>query len=406
MAGEGEDDDLPMLPELFGGRLQIGDDPAAHADLPLRERGEPARESLSPRDEALLILLEAEQRKAGEVWKGPSGRWFTKNQGGRTVPAADPSKKDKAGAAKKEPAAKQKTQKLTVEQAHALVRKAGADPKALTQALLTLKAEDVKELRHRLGHTKGSGAKQKLVDELVAKVTASAPAKAPGKSEQPKAPAARPKEAPAASAMPQNRPPEGPPRSEAEWRAHPSIAALGPKLAVKDVESPHVQKHLELMAKIPPATAAKIGRTIKGVHVGLGPITGLDDMGYLKGVAARGHGSGTWDNVSGAYNPTRRVAAIGHTGNGASASTAVHELGHALDQADSWSSAPDFVALHKKHFDRLRPYYKQGGPGGRAGCEELFAELFAHSVADRASAVAAYGEELVSWMDGVHREYA
>jgi hypothetical protein len=42
-------------------------------------------------------LREAEEqgaeRKVGDVWQGPSGKWFTRNQQGRVVPASDPNKK-------------------------------------------------------------------------------------------------------------------------------------------------------------------------------------------------------------------------------------------------------------------------------------------------------------------------
>ncbi len=46
--------------------------------------------------DALWVVIEAEERKVGETWKGPSGRWFTKNKSGRTVPASDPGRKDAA----------------------------------------------------------------------------------------------------------------------------------------------------------------------------------------------------------------------------------------------------------------------------------------------------------------------
>lgn len=172
VAFDGADADADWLDTVF---VQAGEFLRRYGEKLGEGAGATLRQIMAGVGGLTELLLEAEQRKVGEVWKGPSGRWFTKNQAGRTVPAADPSKKA--------PAAKPKAQKLTVEQAHDLVRKAGADPRALTQALLGLKVEDVKALRAKLGQTKGSGAKQKLVDELVAKVTAAAPPKEGPKAE-------------------------------------------------------------------------------------------------------------------------------------------------------------------------------------------------------------------------------
>lgn len=100
------------------------------------------------------------------------GRTFTDAQGrkwvdGKLVAAKEPEKKEKPP----------KAAKLTVDQAHEMVTKAGADPKALAAALLGLTVPQVKELRAKLGMTKGAGAKQKLADEVVARVMKAAPPK-------------------------------------------------------------------------------------------------------------------------------------------------------------------------------------------------------------------------------------
>lgn len=139
--------------------------------------------------EYAMMILEGAKRKEGEKWQGASGRWFTVKNG-RTVPAAAPKKDDapakKPAAKKEEPQKKPKAP--TADEVHDAIKKAiesgkpagKGDVLALGRAVLGLKVDEVKALRQRLGLTKGSGAKQKLADELLAKVLAGGPPKKKG----------------------------------------------------------------------------------------------------------------------------------------------------------------------------------------------------------------------------------
>ncbi len=220
----------------------------------------------SDEDEVLAeqALVEAEERKVGDVWQGPSGKWFTKNKDNRTVPAKDPGKKEGAPAAKKEPAKKEEKQKpekapkASVDQVHAAIQRATESGQAggkeygvaLGKALGALTAPQVKELRAKLGMTKGIGAKQKLADELVAKVQASAPPKAEPKPPE-KPPGPKEEEKPPAPA-PAAKKPGIPPPQPVVRRPEPPAAKAEPKPPAPPAKPPEP-------APVPEPAAASAG---------------------------------------------------------------------------------------------------------------------------------------------------
>lgn len=128
-----------------------------------------------------------------------------------------------------------------------------------------------------------------------------------------------------------------------------------------------------------------------GFYVGDRYITELDDLGHLRGVPPRGWPPGSsFDEVPGVYNPARRVCACGGHGKGhGSTSLALHEGGHALD--DAYSAAPGAGGLKASESAQYAqavsdvpelvrsswtPYLRpDGNPGGHG--QEAWAEGFA-----------------------------
>lgn len=117
-----------------------------------------------------------------------------------------------------------------------------------------------------------------------------------------------------------------------------------------------------------------------GFYVGDRAVPELDDLGDLRGVTPRGWPPGsTWDRVPGAYDPNRRVAALGGGHRHGSISLAMHEGSHAFDHAlGQVSSSAGFVdVFHKVHATaHMNPYLTH--PGNPSGyLSEGFAEGFA-----------------------------
>ncbi len=80
---------------------------------------------------------------------------------------------------------------------------------------------------------------------------------------------------------------------------------------------------------------------------------------------------------------------------------ALHESGHAVDDGSFgvvFSRDQEFKDIHAEVFGKLPPYLQQDGPGGLAGCEELFAEGFAAILMDERGARGQYGDRFVDYM--------
>jgi hypothetical protein len=189
-----------------------------------------------------------------------------------------------------------------------------------------------------------------------------------------------------------------PPKSEQEWRSHPTLAAAGDRLKIKDVEHPTVQHHLGELSRVPPAVMKAAAGHVSAVYVGTGGVPEHDEMGHVRGVRPRGWPEGTtWDDVAGAYNRGARSVIAG-TGRGAVKVAALHEFGHGVDDAGRHSGHPDFRALHEKHYAALPPYFQQGGPGGAAGLAEMFAQAFAEAYTG--TGMKTIPPEIIRWVKG------
>jgi HK97 family phage portal protein len=176
---------------------------------------------------------------------------------------------------------------------------------------------------------------------------------------------------------------------------------LGDSLHVTDANDPAVKAHVRDLNKIPPELHQRVKDAgLNGVYVGKGSVPDLDDMEHLRNVQPRGYASGTsWEQSGGCYSPSKNVAVIG-TVKSRSVSVALHEYGHAAGQNLGYDNDKRLIAIHKKLYrqGKLSPYYRQGGPGGEAGRQELFAEGFAAVVKNADFARGQYGDDFVNFI--------
>lgn len=89
----------------------------------------------------------------------------------------------------------------------------------------------------------------------------------------------------------------------------------------------------------------------------------------------RGHENKKWSEIAGCYDPVSKIVYAG-AGSDPDGSLILHELGHGVADLFDLNNSSELVNTHVRLFDKLEDYYQQGGPGGVAGCEELFAEAF------------------------------
>jgi hypothetical protein len=164
------------------------------------------------------------QRKVGEKWQGPSGKWFTKRQDGRVVPTAAPGPQEQGGgkpAAKPAPTptrpvagkADRAKEAAAVKQAAFTAAKAiAADPASATpehanaigRALLTLNVADLQGLKKQLGIRGGDRGKAALVASIKERARAVVLASRAKPTPPPKVPPPVPAAAPKASAKARN----------------------------------------------------------------------------------------------------------------------------------------------------------------------------------------------------------
>lgn len=190
-----------------------------------------------------------------------------------------------------------------------------------------------------------------------------------------------------------------------QWRAEqPAIAAMGDKLLVDDDGSGAANRRkLAELSLLPDHAAGLIGRHVRVVRVGQGSVADFPEFADAARASGRprGYEEGmTLSDAFGCYDTENRAVLIGDDGSSASVSAILHEMGHALDDADGqWHLCYEMEELHREIHDRLPPYLQQGGPGGAAGCSELFAELFAEVLYDRERAARLYGRGAVDFME-------
>lgn len=184
-------------------------------------------------------------------------------------------------------------------------------------------------------------------------------------------------------------------------KAFPPLSQVGERLNIHDLRSKEARTniyHLSLMSES--LSKALVEHGLQGYYVGSEPITGLDSKQDLKGVQPRGWGEGdTWDQVAGGYDRDQQIVLAGK-GRSASQSLMLHEAGHGVGHLLGWNDAPELLEHHRRLYDKLGGYFRQGGPGGYSGTSELLAESLAiYHVKGRDWAAAHYDEPFVVWLE-------
>lgn len=198
------------------------------------------------------------------------------------------------------------------------------------------------------------------------------------------------------------------PKKESEKKIEVPIKRLSKVLKntlhLRDEDSPKVTGYLEDLNKLPDKLLTKLAN--KGVEIYMGDrqFTELDSNQIYKGVQPRGWPPGTgWDTVRGAYNRVSKELTIAGKGQGGSTSPILHEYGHAvhLNGVLGEKRNNQLKEINKKLYNKLPAYYQQGGPGGQAGTEEMWAEGFATAIKNRPQAIKTYGKDFVDIVDEV-----
>jgi hypothetical protein len=139
---------------------------------------------------------------------------------------------------------------------------------------------------------------------------------------------------------------------------------------------PEVVRAVDRLAELPHLIKVKLRAGLDAIHVGVGGVPDLDDMGQLHGVplpSARA----TWDACAGAYGERKIIV-----GSRPSPTPDVmcHEIGHALDDLDGageqWQSdSAEFQSLYGLCLPYIASaFHRQPGLLGR---REFFADAFA-----------------------------
>jgi hypothetical protein len=188
---------------------------------------------------------------------------------------------------------------------------------------------------------------------------------------------------------------EPPPVPVEVRRAYPLLfSAMDDALFIYDAESGQVRAKLIDLARVPRRLYQDLRDAgFQGVVIGNRTYPELDPtVAKLKG-APRGWAPGsTYRDLQGVYSPAARKVYSG-VGKSGSASHVLHELGHAVGELLGYNTHSEVVAAQTRLYDRIHPYYRQGGPGGAAGCSELFAEAFATHYRFGPNAVAQFADD-------------
>jgi len=139
---------------------------------------------------------------------------------------------------------------------------------------------------------------------------------------------------------------------------------------------PEVLRAIDRLAELPQLIKSKLAAGLDAIHVGMGGVPDLDDMGRLSGVPLPS-GRATWDACAGAYGERKIIV-----GSRLSPSPDVmcHEIGHALDDIDGadeqWQSdSAEFQSLYDQCLPHMvSAFHQQRGLLGR---REFFADAFA-----------------------------
>lgn len=130
------------------------------------------------------------------------------------------------------------------------------------------------------------------------------------------------------------------------------------------------------LADLPQLIKEKLAAGLDAIHVGMGGVPDLDDMGQLKGVALPS-GRASWDACAGAYGDRKIIV-----GSRPSPTPDVmcHEIGHALDDIDGIAGQWQSDTEQFRHlYERCQPvmasqFHRQPDALGR---REFFADAFA-----------------------------
>ena len=142
------------------------------------------------------------------------------------------------------------------------------------------------------------------------------------------------------------------------------------------VPGPEVVRAIDRLADLPQLIKSKLAAGLDAIHVGMGGVPDLDDMGRLKGVPLPS-GRATWDACAGAYGERKIIVGSRPS---PSPDVTCHEIGHALDDIDGiddqWQSdSAEFQALYEQCLPHMvSAFHQQPGLLGR---REFFADAFA-----------------------------
>lgn len=140
-------------------------------------------------DEAWEAFATSADRKPGDVWQGQSGRWFTKKDNGRVVPAKNPGAAEKSstktdkgdsGGAGEKPTKTEKPTPADPQELLAGIKDLQANPDKINEQsikdavskMMTLKQQDINAIKKELG-LKAGGTKEKQVRALMDKILGS-----------------------------------------------------------------------------------------------------------------------------------------------------------------------------------------------------------------------------------------
>jgi hypothetical protein len=172
------------------------------------------------------------------------------------------------------------------------------------------------------------------------------------------------------------------------------VGALGNHLHVYDLEDAtngsKVLGETRGLARMDPSFLARVVHQRKddfvpefeGVFIGSRKLTDMDGMTRMSGVRPRGWPEGkTWEIAGGAGGASSCVVSV--SGESGSYSTIRHELGHVIGgrlivDAKKLDDNPELILHHKRLFPKLSAYFRQEGPGGHAGRQEMLAESIAN----------------------------
>lgn len=194
-------------------------------------------------------------------------------------------------------------------------------------------------------------------------------------------------------------------RTPIDWEPGSVKAMFGEKLFVDERHSSSVQDHLKMLEKLPRGIARRLAAANVKIHVADRTVPDMDDAKHLRSVQPRGYAAGlTWNDSGGAWSPGSKWATAGSNRYSGSASTVLHELGHAFGHVMQVNWDDDLLEHHQRLYDKkkLKRYFRQDGRGGPAGRQELLAESFAEYLRHGKSYVAdKYDAEYADWLEEV-----